>query len=171
MVLGLLSKQPMHGYEMIEYLKISHADRWSDILPGSIYYAIKTLGNEGFIQIKGTESSGNRNKAIYEITDEGREEFLNLIKASWTENFVSFPKKLYTLLAFLEHVPKEELHTLIELQITKYMKELVHWDPNNIQYESKKMDLFSEAVLLNGKKHIELDIELLRTIQDLLKKN
>jgi DNA-binding PadR family transcriptional regulator len=165
MVLGLLIDRPMHGYEINEFLKVSHADRWSDILPGSIYYALKTLNNDGDVRIKETENSGNRSKAIYEITDEGRETFIKLLKTSWNENFFSFPKKLYTLLAFIRHLPKKELNDLITLQLAKYEKELMYWDMGEGKYGDKQVDVMSEAVFLNGKKHLELDIELLTTLQ------
>lgn len=169
-VLGILSKQPMHGYEIYELLKVSQVERWSGVLPGSIYYALKSLSSQGFIRIKETEQSGHRNKAVYEITEKGEEEFNRLLLESWQEELYSFPKKLYTLLAFAKDLPINKLTPLIEQQIHQFEKELLFWDWEKQPLHDKKGDFLSEAIFENGRKHLELDIKLLKTVLDYLNK-
>ena len=163
-VLGILYKQPMHGYEIYDLLKVSQVDRWSGVLPGSIYYALKTLSAKGLIKIKDIEQTGNRNKAIYEITEKGKDEFYHLLIKGWKDELYSFPKNLYTLLAFIDFLPVQKLKLLIEEQIKKFEKELAFWDAEQHDFTAKKNNYLSKAVIENGRKHLELDLELLKLV-------
>lgn len=72
MVLGLLHAAPMHGYDIRKRLDIIHAEAWADVLPGSIYHALKQMEKEGLLAVEATERSGNRLRAVYALTDAGR---------------------------------------------------------------------------------------------------
>jgi DNA-binding PadR family transcriptional regulator len=67
-VLGILNQKTMHGYELYQQLERSRIDLWSDVLPGSIYHAFRQMDKEGLVRIRGTEQTGIKTRAIYEIT-------------------------------------------------------------------------------------------------------
>ncbi|PYI50488.1 PadR family transcriptional regulator [Paenibacillus flagellatus] len=119
MVLGLLSHKPMSGYEMQQLLQQSRTDTWAGILPGSIYHALKKLAQEGFVRLDNVEQTGNRTKAIYSITEAGRDEMLILLRESLRQSSVVFPTELYTALSFIELLPREHAIAAIDEQIRR----------------------------------------------------
>jgi len=82
-ILGLLRDRAMHGYE-IKHIIEDHMGDWTSIAFGSIYFALKKLTDEGLLEVKATERTGNRpSRTVYHITDAGREEFTRLLHELW----------------------------------------------------------------------------------------
>ena len=79
LVLGLLDGGPMSGYDLQQKLGGADAERWGGVLPGSIYHALKKLEGEGCIALAGVEQTGYRQKAVYRITEAGRNHLHTLI--------------------------------------------------------------------------------------------
>jgi DNA-binding PadR family transcriptional regulator len=117
MVLGLLRKHPMSGYEIQQFLQLSHVDKWAGILPGSIYHALKKMETEGLVAVESVEHTGNRSKAIYRITERGDEEYLRLIFEAIATPSITFPTDLYTGLLFHHDLPREQVLKALESHI------------------------------------------------------
>ncbi|CAM3002897.1 PadR family transcriptional regulator [Paenibacillus sediminis] len=146
MVLGLLTYRPMSGYEMQQMLQQSQTDKWAGILPGSIYHSLKTMTADGLVEIDAVEHTGHRAKAIYKITDKGREQFFELLKSSLVEPSVAYPTTLYTAISFLELLPKEVILESINVQ-EKALRE---------QYEEMKRGEEQKAAHTSLPAHIRL---------------
>ncbi len=171
MVLGLLKRKPMHGYEMQQSLQQSKADQWADILPGSIYYALKQMQKEGLVKVSAHESTGQRGKAVYEITEAGVEELHRLLQEAWSVSKLSLPTTLYTALSFLDELPLENILEAIENQMVELENKLNDWDiGEGIKAEQSHMPDFIKALFNNGKQHIHTDLELLRHLREELPK-
>ena len=101
-VLALLRARPMHGYEMFQTLVERHADRIVKVRPGSLYHVVDRLTEEKLIRRAGTARDGKRpERAIYEITDAGREtcrRWLEEMLASVRNEFPDFPAALSSLM-------------------------------------------------------------------------
>ncbi len=83
-LLGMLKHEPMHGYELKARIEQEMGD-WTSIAFGSIYFALKKLTEEGFVEQAGHEQHGNRpSRIIYRITKKGENEFYNLLVKTWT---------------------------------------------------------------------------------------
>lgn len=67
MVLELLSRKPMHGYEVMRALEKEAGGCYS-ASPGSVYPTLQMLQDQGYVTCEETEG-----KKVYSITDEGRE--------------------------------------------------------------------------------------------------
>ncbi|MGC9358039.1 MAG: PadR family transcriptional regulator, partial [Anaerolineae bacterium] len=111
-ILGLLRERPLHGYE-IKHIIEDHMGDWTSIAFGSIYYALGKLEEDGFIEQVATEQEGNRpSRNVYQITKEGRAEFLYLLRELWRE-----PERQYFdfdfALFFAEALPREEMLTYL----------------------------------------------------------
>lgn len=65
-VLRLLEKKPMHGYEIMKELE-EHTCGWYKPSPGTVYPTLQWLEDEGLVA--GEEKEG---KKVYVITDAGR---------------------------------------------------------------------------------------------------
>jgi len=72
-ILYTLSKQPLHGYEIIKRIKEVSFGLLSPTA-GGVYPALKELEEKGLIEGKWMESKGRKIK-VYEITEVGRQVF------------------------------------------------------------------------------------------------
>jgi DNA-binding PadR family transcriptional regulator len=108
-VLGLLAERQRHGYEIRKWLEKRRTDLWADVLPGSIYYALKKMTEEGYVKLRATEQSGQRRRVIYAITPRGRREFRRLLKEAWQTPPRSIPTGINAALAFINDLSQQEV--------------------------------------------------------------
>jgi transcriptional regulator len=70
MILQCLTRQPMHGYAMVQHIK----ERSNDLLQveeGSLYPALQRMLKEKLVKAQWETSSTNRRVRTYRITPEG----------------------------------------------------------------------------------------------------
>lgn len=107
-ILGLLRKRPLYGYEIKQIIE-EHMGDWTSIAFGSIYFALDKLAQEGFVDKVGTEQEGKRpSRSVYQITEAGRDEFLNLLRQGWQ----TIERQYFDMdicLFFLNDLPLEEV--------------------------------------------------------------
>ena len=115
-VLGLLNIKAMSGYDIQQKLLEWNVSIWGEVLVGSIYHALKKLEQNDYIHISSIENTGHRQRAIYEITEKGREYLLKLVSESISASSVVYPKTLYSGLAFIDTLTKEDLCSSLKLQ-------------------------------------------------------
>ena len=72
MILLILGKKEAHGYEILQELSKSFSGVWEP-KSGTIYPALNSLEERGFLESRKVEQEDKPDKKIYEITDEGRE--------------------------------------------------------------------------------------------------
>ena len=173
MVLGCLMQWPMSGYQIQLILQVSQTEQWAGILPGSVYHALKKLEKEGMVVLKGTEITGNRLKSIYEITPTGKNEFSNLLREAWQKPCLHFPSGIYGAVSFLDDTQLKEVLPLIDQQIGILKNELEEWNAGETakaKFYNAELPDYMKAIFENGRKHIELDIALLKNLQKTLPK-
>jgi DNA-binding PadR family transcriptional regulator len=91
--LALLAERPMHPYEMYQVLLLRNEDRIVKVRPGSLYHAVNKLEEGGLVRAVGTDREGNRpERTTYEITEDGREQFLDRIEELIVEPLNEYPK-------------------------------------------------------------------------------
>ncbi|MFD4690969.1 PadR family transcriptional regulator [Streptomyces sp. NBC_00683] len=75
-----------HGYQVRNDLEFWGAHEWSNAKPGSIYHALKQMAKQGLLLAHETAPStaGGPPRTEYEITEQGTEEFLSLLRAALT---------------------------------------------------------------------------------------
>ncbi|MBN2259724.1 MAG: PadR family transcriptional regulator [Clostridiales bacterium] len=107
LILGMLSKEPMTGYDIKKRVIKTNMDSFWDISFGQIYPSLRDLEKEGSIT-KELEINENRpNRKIYSITKQGKVKLQNwLMKPAEPEKF-----KIETILklGFGEQTTKNEL--------------------------------------------------------------
>jgi len=126
-ILGLLKKAPMHGYELQRVMKQSRVDAWAGVQKGSIYHALKRMAAEGLLKVRSSDSGRGRVKAVYELTARGRSELKQLLRAAWASRGRGFPASLFASVAFLDELPAEEVLGLLERQQQLLTEELAAW--------------------------------------------
>lgn len=116
LVLGLLDEKPMSGYDIQQMVHNADAERWGGVLVGSIYHALKKLEQEKYIELTGVEKIGHRQKAIYKITDQGKDYLQSIILDSLRASSVIYPTTLYSGLSLLDKVSYENARQALEEQ-------------------------------------------------------
>jgi DNA-binding PadR family transcriptional regulator len=165
LVLGLLRAQPMHGYELHRWLEVSRADLWADVLPGSVYHALRQMHKEGLVEMQSTERTGNRSRAVYAITPAGEAAFARLLAEGWRAPPRSFPAALYTLLTFSDHLPTPVLRAAVQQQIAAVEQELSVWEEGAaLKTQAGVLPAWGLAMFENGRRHLEADLQLLRSL-------
>lgn len=166
-VLGLLSLQAMHGYEIQRVLKENRIDLWANLLPNSIYHALRQMVKEGFIKIQAEEKTGNRNRVIYAITEQGEQEFRKLLEVAIRKPDLHFPAGLYTAFSFSDQLLLETVEIAVLDHIEALEKKILIWQ----QGESRKIQPSDhpptlKAIFRNGIEHMQADLKLLRYFKE-----
>lgn len=169
MVLGLLECMPRHGYEIQKWLELSRTDRWADVLPGSIYHALRQMEKEGLVEVRTTEQNGHRSRAIYAITEMGQAKLKQLLQDGWLQAPRSFPANMYVLLTFSRFLQPDELERGLRNMISVLEEEMASWQ-QSWQGRIGTAPVIG-AVFDNGREHIETDLRLLyRLLEDMEKR-
>ncbi len=87
LLLGLLKKKPMYGYE-IKQLVDEELVHVAPITSGSLYHNLKTLEKRGLVTKSALKDTAHPEKQIYHITDEGVRTFDSLLQ----ENITNFER-------------------------------------------------------------------------------
>ena len=72
-LLGLLTIQPMSGYDLGQVIRASVGHFWRESY-GQIYPNLKRLAAEGLVSAKTERQKGKPDRRIYSITGKGREQ-------------------------------------------------------------------------------------------------
>jgi PadR family transcriptional regulator PadR len=82
LVLSVLSRAPMHGYQMVKELQHLSTGVLT-FKEGTLYPILHTMEGDGLITAH-WESDGGRERKVYHLTDQGRGELRRRV-AEWTE--------------------------------------------------------------------------------------
>jgi len=170
-VLGLLMQRPMAGYAIQVILQLSQTQQWARVLPGSVYHALKKLADEGFAVLQATEQAGNRSKAIYAITSEGKAEFRKLLREAWSTPVLHFPAEIYAALSFLDDLSRKEIVRAIDGRIAALESELAHWnegESKEAEFMQSPLPDYMRAIFANGREHMEVDLRFLRNLREMI---
>ena len=78
-LLSIIARKDMYGYEMVQVLKQSSGDAYS-MSEGTLYPALKRLETQGAIQSYWVEQENNRPRKYYQITEEGQRALQSKLK-------------------------------------------------------------------------------------------
>ena len=122
-ILGFLRRRPLYGYEIKHIIEAVMGD-WTNIAFGSIYFALRKLAEEEFVEKVGTEQEGSRpSRTVYQITKAGREEFLRLLREVWC----AVEPQYFTFdigLSFMSALPIEEVKGYLQKRV-KHLEHIV----------------------------------------------
>lgn len=83
LVLTLLARKQMYGYEIIKELEISSAGAF-EMKEGTLYPILHSLEDNGFVESKWVGDDGTRQRKYYHITKSGRA-YLKEKKQEWIQ--------------------------------------------------------------------------------------
>src|SRR5687767_4264950 len=113
-VLGSLTEQSMHPYEISSMLKARGKDMSIKLNYGSLYSVVAALEKHGYVEAVETVRDGNRpERTVYAITEAGREEF-----ADWLSELLGTPERQFSPLeaglAYAAAFPPDKVAGLLE---------------------------------------------------------
>jgi len=110
LILGAMQfLQPTHGYEVRRELESWNAAHWANIAYGSIYFALRKLAAEGFLEVVSEEKTGKRPaRIVYRMTETGDQEFMRLLREVWSD-FKSPADPFVQAFSFMHRLPREEI--------------------------------------------------------------
>lgn len=123
-VMALLYERPMHAYEMVSLMRERRKHESVRLRYSSLYSVVGVLEREALISQLETVREGRRpERTVYELTEEGRVEFL-----TWLRELLGEPMKEYTQfaagLSFLPVLPPEEAAALLRERVRRLDEEV-----------------------------------------------
>ncbi|MGY0017710.1 PadR family transcriptional regulator [Streptomyces sp. cg35] len=109
-----------HGYQVRNDLEYWGAHEWSNAKPGSIYHALKQMAKQGLLVAHeiAPSTAGGPPRTEYEITEQGTEEYLALLRESLTA-YDQRPDILTAALGFMVDLPRGEAVALLEERVRR----------------------------------------------------
>lgn len=124
LVLGAVRRRRRaHGYQVRNDLEYWGAHEWSNAKPGSIYHALKQMAKQGLLLAHEIAPStvGGPPRTEYEITPQGTEEYLRLVRESLTA-YDQKPDILSAALGTMVDLGREEVLGLLEERVRSIEK-------------------------------------------------
>jgi DNA-binding PadR family transcriptional regulator len=123
-VLTLLLERPMHPYEMVTTLRARGKEDSINIKYGSLYTVVRALHRDGLISEAETVREGRRpERTVYAVTDSGRREVRDWLRALLGELTQEFPRFLAGL-SLMPALPPDEVIALLEQRATRVAKQI-----------------------------------------------
>jgi DNA-binding PadR family transcriptional regulator len=123
LLLGLLQKEEMHGYQLHEFID-SFMQTCVDLKKSTAYYLLEKMAEKGYVT-RTEEREGNRPpRRVYHLTPAGEARFLELLR----QNLASYlPAKFPgdTGLTFLDDLSTAEAIALLEQRRTQLAEALM----------------------------------------------
>ncbi|CAM5672089.1 PadR family transcriptional regulator OS=Streptomyces alboniger OX=132473 GN=CP975_19595 PE=4 SV=1 [Streptomyces alboniger] len=109
-----------HGYQVRNDLEYWGAHEWSNAKPGSIYHALKQLAKQGMLRAHETAPStaGGPPRTEYEMTEQGTQEYLSLLRDSLT-TYDQRPDVLTSGLGFMVDLARDEAVALLKERVRR----------------------------------------------------
>ena len=156
--LSLLSKEPTHGYDLLQ----TYEDLFSTVLPplnaGQIYTTLSRLERDGLVQKFAVEQVGKPDKQIYELTEQGRQ-----VLSKWFAEPLSGPRikdNFYLKLISAQMSDLADSQNLIDGQRKHYLQSL--HDLNNLALQKEIFDDPTKFLLIQGAiLHLKADLNWL----------
>ncbi len=117
LLLGLLRRQEMHGYQLNEFIDNNLA-LCTDLKKPTAYYLLDQMSKDGWISAEAVQEGNRPPRRIYRLTEAGESAFQRLLRENLAEYApVNFPGDIG--LAFLDGLTPQECLPLLAAQKQK----------------------------------------------------
>ncbi|HBX24628.1 MAG TPA: hypothetical protein DEF34_13505 [Desulfotomaculum sp.] len=118
-ILGLLTYQPMSGYDLKQVFDTSINFFWTAQL-SQIYRELSMLEKKGYVTSRIEPQEGRPDRKVYSLTQEGNKSFLEWLNRFSESLLLPVRDEFNIRIFFGSRLPKEEL----VFQLNKYIREL-----------------------------------------------
>ena len=153
-VLGLLTTEPLHGYEVKNRFEAMLGGTW-EVNIGQIYTTLQRLERDGLVRPVG--GRGDRGKLLYELSPQGRKAL-----DEWLDTPDSGPQQLheeiYVKLLLATRIANGDLQPMLARQKRAYLQRLR--DLNRLEERARRGGRLDLARLVRGALlHTEADLK------------
>ncbi len=153
-VLGLLTNEPLHGYEVKSRFEAMLGGTW-DVNIGQIYTTLQRLERDGLVQPAGER--GDRGKQLYRLSPAGRKALLDWLSAP-DSGPLQLHEEIYVKLLLATRVANGDLPELLGRQKRAYLQRLR--DLNRLEERARRDGRLDLARLVRGALlHTEADLK------------
>ncbi len=121
--------EPVNGYQIRRELLSWRVDEWAHVNPGSIYSGLATLSRLGHLE-RHDLVDGAREVAVYTSTEEGRDAFRSMWRASAETVDLLSPLDFHTALSLMSLVPRGEALEAFEARLADLDAEVARQSEN-----------------------------------------
>ena len=163
-ILGLLSEQPRHGYELRQEVERRLYATYINLSGGSLYYNLGQLERAGYVKKARVEQMGRYpTRQVYQITSAGKEylktELRRLLVDTDAREKVFDP--LNAALAFWQPEDVEGLREALAMQL-QWARKRAEWIMRQQAYWSEKdIALPQTKIIEHGLIHLEAEVRWL----------
>lgn len=170
-ILGLLSEQPRHGYELRQEVERRLYATYINLSGGSLYYNLGQLERAGYIAKVGVEQKGRYPaRQVYQITLAGKEYLQTELRRLLfdTEGREKLFDPLRAALAFGHFISEDELRAALITQL-QWAQKRAEWVAEQRAYWCEQtIPLAQSKIIEHGLIHLKAEIDWLEQfLQDL----
>jgi DNA-binding PadR family transcriptional regulator len=114
LLLGLLRRQEMHGYQLFEFIE-RDLGYCTDLKKPTAYYLLNKMAQDGWIEEEMIQDGNRPPRRVYRMTPAGEAAYQQLLRES-LEGYSPITFKGDVGLAFIDDLNPDEAHRLLELR-------------------------------------------------------
>ncbi|NOT54917.1 MAG: PadR family transcriptional regulator [Deltaproteobacteria bacterium] len=165
-ILGLLSEQPRHGYELRQEVERRLYATYINLSGGSLYYNLRQLEQAGYVEKARAERKGRYPKRqVYQITSTGKAHLGDEVRRLFadTESREKVFDPLNTALAFGHFVDHDAIRDALTRQL-HWAQERAAWIRGQQEFwRTQEISLSHAKIIEHGLAHYQAEIGWLET--------
>ena len=154
-LLGLLAKEPAHGYELKQAVEAQFGELWPPVNIGQIYKTLGRLEEDGLVRSATVAQASRPDKRVFEVTAAGREEL-----AAWVDRpspAVRVKEEFFTKVVLAARTGVADPLVLVDRQRRAHLRQLRSLNDLAAGAEGVAARLAVEGAVL----HLQADLEWL----------
>lgn len=164
-ILGLLSEQPFHGYELRQEVERRLYATYINLSGGSLYYNLGQLERSGYVEKAWAEQKGRYpTRQIYQITPSGREHLQTELRRLLfdTESREKVFDPINAALAFGHFLSTAELREALETHLDWAQKRLAWILEQQAYWTDERATRPQAKIIEHGLIHFKAEIDWLK---------
>jgi len=167
-VLGLLSEEPMYGYQIYQEVERREMEHWAQVNLASIYNTLNRLQKDKLIQGKGEKPGKMPERKVYHITSKGRKRLEDLVQMALNEQ--KMPQDSFIVgVAFLQGLSKDKILNSLSKK-KEQLRNVVERIEKIYQENYCKMPFNWKFILEKGIFHLKVTIKHLDELMRLVRR-
>jgi len=172
--LGLISRQPMHGYRLNQAIQEMELERWTTLSRSSIYHALRELARSGAVSVTREREGRAPERTVYHITPDGKRVLREILREALS--YVGPEDRFFYLgLAFARILPAGEIAALLSKRC-RHLQAVIAEETRLLKEKGRKAveagpepeRQRSLIMTRGGLKHLKVEVEVCREVGKLL---
>jgi DNA-binding PadR family transcriptional regulator len=155
-LLGILTKEPKHGYELKREFDEVLGDFWG-LNVGQIYSTLDRLQAEGLVEHEAVAQHAKPDKKVYRITELGLAEFHDWRTRTSKPETRSLRDELFVKLAFMGEEDTEAILNLMQAQQHVYLTQMMLLTNRKVEIEQTTRRALDRASTREERRALERD--------------